>query len=169
MAAWSSFGFSTPKADLLRTLSEADQDGDAELGFEEFVNMVIKSSSPMGDEISNALSEMQEVFALFDPDGDGSISGSEVAEGMEMHLHNTLRKEEVSALIAKVDKNGNAELEFSGCQLFSGESFPITYYPELLSCRVCANNGCVEHSYYTCQQEQNIPSKHTQAAARQSL
>lgn len=40
----------------------------------------------MSSEIRDILSEMQEVFSLFDPNGDGAISGSEVVEGIKEGL-----------------------------------------------------------------------------------
>lgn len=130
VCAWSSFGFSTPREELLRTINDADHDGDMELGFQEFVTMAIKSSSAMGNEIRDALSEMQEVFALFDPNGDGSISGPEVAEGIEQHLGTHLDPDDVTALIAEVDQNGNAEIEFfEFAQMMAVSNVPIKASP----------------------------------------
>ena len=74
---------------------------------------------------------MQGVFALFDPNGDGSISGPEVAEGIQQHLDLTLEEEQVTALIAEVDQNGNAEIEFfEFAQMMAVCNVPIKSSPD---------------------------------------
>ncbi|KOO20837.1 achain structural determinant protein [Chrysochromulina tobinii] len=54
----------------------------------------------------------QDAFAIFDSDGDGKISIDELKELLNMGTGSVLSDEEVEAIIAEVDVNGNGTLEF---------------------------------------------------------
>jgi len=54
----------------------------------------------------------QDAFAIFDSDGDGTVSIDELKELLNMGTGSVLSDEEVEAIIAEVDVNGNGTLEF---------------------------------------------------------
>lgn len=56
---------------------------------------------------------MREVFSLFDPDGDGAISGTEVAETLRTVGGLEVSDQEASQLLQSCDDDGNGELNFS--------------------------------------------------------
>lgn len=56
--------------------------------------------------------KLQEIFELFDPDGDGTITVHEFAQGLNgMHLHPT--QAEVDALMAEFDQDNDGTLSYS--------------------------------------------------------
>ena len=59
-------------------ISNVDVDGDGELGFKEFVQMLANPDSSLSGEIEHQLRELREMFSLFDPDGDGAITGAKL-------------------------------------------------------------------------------------------
>eukprot|EP01083_Nonionella_stella_P068755 182773_1 len=55
--------------------------------------------------------ELREVFQLFDVDGDGSITHIEVGRVLN-RLGKKFDEAEVKAMIARIDKDGNGEIDF---------------------------------------------------------
>ena len=48
---------------------------DGELGFKEFVRMLAYARTTIATQIQRQLGELREMFSLFDPNGDGAITG----------------------------------------------------------------------------------------------
>lgn len=57
------------------------------------------------------IEEFKEAFALFDKDGDGTITSDELGVVMRS-LGRNPTKEELDAMIAEVDEDGSGEIEF---------------------------------------------------------
>ena len=60
---------------------------------------------------SDQIAEFKEAFALFDKDGDGTISSSEL-ETILTSLGQKPTKEELEDMINEVDADGNGEVDF---------------------------------------------------------
>lgn len=68
----------------------------------------------VGDDLGlteDQVEEFKEAFALFDKDGDGSISVDELGIVMRS-LGRDMTREELLSLIAEVDEDGSGEIEF---------------------------------------------------------
>jgi Ca2+-binding EF-hand superfamily protein len=72
-----------------------------------FSRLFAKRATPLQASMS-----AQDAFAIFDSDGDGKISIDELKELLNMGTGSVLSDEEVEAIIAEVDVNGNGTLEF---------------------------------------------------------
>lgn len=59
------------------------------------------------------MQSLKDVFALFDKDGSGSISTSELGEIMRS-LHQNPSDEELADLVNEVDTDGSGSIEFDG-------------------------------------------------------
>ena len=57
------------------------------------------------------IEEFRAAFNLFDKDGDGTVSASELQTVMKA-MGKRVSREEVEKMLAKVDKDGNGELDF---------------------------------------------------------
>ena len=114
---WKSFGFQAPKEDVVTALMAADEDGDEELDFHEFVHMISSGRTAMSGEIQGQLSEMREIFSIFDPNGDGAISADEIYPvlkhfcGLDESSFK-LELSDIERLLLEVDDDGNGELDF---------------------------------------------------------
>lgn len=53
-----------------------------------------------------------QVFTLFDPDGDGAISSSEVAQTLKEYANIPVKEADIEALLSEIDNDGNGELSF---------------------------------------------------------
>ena len=84
-------------------ISIADTDGDGEVDFEEFVNLIqhISGGDSEGD--------MQRAFKLVDIDGDGAISKEDMKEAM-MRLGNKLTDRDIEDIFADADYDGDGVL-----------------------------------------------------------
>ena len=52
------------------------------MSFSEFVMLIAASVSDIGRTLRETIGDMRSLFSTLDPDGDGSISGEEVAFGL---------------------------------------------------------------------------------------
>jgi Ca2+-binding EF-hand superfamily protein len=84
-----------------------DDNGDNEIDFEEFL-MLMSSSKPSKDDPDR---ELREAFKVFDADGSGSISKSEMKKLMKK-LGQTLSDAELDAMMDEVDTDKNGEIDF---------------------------------------------------------
>lgn len=80
----------------------ADQDGDGEISFQEFLSAVISQDELISE------TQLKQAFAMFDEDGDDNITAEELVnvlnfvEGMDLKMAQTI--------IAKYDKNNDKML-----------------------------------------------------------
>ena len=84
-------------------ISIADTDGDGEIDFEEFVNLIQRISG--GD----SEGDMQRAFKLVDIDGDGAISKEDMKEAM-MRLGNKLTDRDIEDIFKDADYDGDGVL-----------------------------------------------------------
>ena len=102
---------------MIAALTAADADGDGELDFHEFVNMISQGRTAMSGEIQGQLSEMREIFSIFDPNGDGAISADEIHPVLTHYCgldESSFQVQlcDIERLLLEVDDDGNGELDF---------------------------------------------------------
>ena len=81
-------------------ISVIDKDGDGEIGFEEFVNLVQQMKGGDSEE------DMQKAFKFFDIDGDGAISKEDMTEAM-VRLGNKYTDQDIGEIIKDADDDGD--------------------------------------------------------------
>lgn len=118
LRSWREYGFQATDEQVIEMLKIADEDGSGELEFDEFVHMVAggsKSSSlsSLTDQIRGQLSELREIFSLFDPDGDGTITNDEIGEVLRLVVGMDITDEQVGVLTMECDEDGNGEIDFA--------------------------------------------------------
>merc|ERR1711924_45384 len=99
-------GQSPSKEELDCMVKEVDTDGNGEICFDEFLEMMRKqvdSSDPEQD--------LREAFAVFDKDNSGTIDASELAEVMKT-LGESLTAEEIQEMIKEADIDGDGQVSF---------------------------------------------------------
>ena len=102
-----SLGQNPTESELQRMILSVDDNGDNEIDFEEFL-MLMSSSKPSKDDPDR---ELREAFKVFDADGSGSISKSEMKKLMKK-LGQTLSDAELDAMMDEVDTDKNGEIDF---------------------------------------------------------
>tara|TARA_B100000035_G_C20822037_1_gene474688 strand:- start:227 stop:661 length:435 start_codon:yes stop_codon:yes gene_type:complete len=85
-------------------IDDIDVNGDGFIDFDEFITMICKKSSTSDN-------ELKEAFKVFDKDGNGSISASELKHVMN-NLGEKLTDEEVDEMIREADVDGDGEINF---------------------------------------------------------
>ncbi|KIJ98372.1 hypothetical protein K443DRAFT_680798 [Laccaria amethystina LaAM-08-1] len=105
-----SLGQNPTEAELQDMVNEVDRDGNGTIDFEEFLDMMSRNSI---DE--NAEEEMRQAFLVFDKDGSGSISKSELKQVMRS-LGEYLTDQEVEEMIREADGDGDGEIDFQEFQ-----------------------------------------------------
>ena len=84
------------------------------MSFSEFVMLIAASVSDIGRTLRETIGDMRSLFSTLDPDGDGSISGEEVAFGLRALCgHNHVTDEMAQEWIMNIDEDGDGELDFS--------------------------------------------------------
>ncbi|KAK3097154.1 hypothetical protein FSP39_006899 [Pinctada imbricata] len=105
-----SLGQNPSETELQSMINEVDADGNGTIDFPEFLSMM---NSKMKD--TDAEGEVKEAFSVFDKDGSGFISASELKHVMT-NLGEKLTDEEVEEMMreADVDKDGRVNYEGTG-------------------------------------------------------
>ncbi|KAL3776304.1 hypothetical protein ACHAW5_002613 [Stephanodiscus triporus] len=101
-----SLGQNPTDDELQRMILSVDDNGDNEIDFEEF--LILMSSNKSKDDPDR---ELKEAFKVFDADGNGKISKSEMKELMKK-LGQKLSDEEIEAMMNEVDSDKNGEIDF---------------------------------------------------------
>jgi calmodulin len=101
-----SLGQHPTEAELADMVREIDTDGNGQIDFKEFLNMMV---AKMKDVITE--DEIREAFLLFDNDGNGYISAAELRHVMTS-LGETLTDEEVEELMNEADANGDGQIDY---------------------------------------------------------
>ena len=88
-------------------INEVDCDGNGKIDFEEFLTMMRRKmkSSDTDDEI-------KEAFKVFDKDGDGYITSSELKSVMKS-LGEKLTESEIEEMIREADTDGDGQVNYS--------------------------------------------------------
>jgi calmodulin len=103
-----SLGQNPTESELKRMIESVDENGDNEIDFEEFLVLM---SSRKGHHNDDPDRELKDAFKVFDTDGSGSISKSELKQLMK-NLGQRLTDEELDAMMGEVDTDGNGEIDF---------------------------------------------------------
>ena len=102
-----SLGQNPTDEELARMIQSVDDNGNNEIDFQEFL-ILMSSKKSMSDDPDR---ELRDAFAVFDSDGSGLISRSEL-KGLLNNLGQVLSDEELDAMMNVVDKDGNGEIDF---------------------------------------------------------
>ncbi|XP_064647923.1 calmodulin-like isoform X2 [Lineus longissimus] len=102
-AIMKSLGKALSRKDLENMIDEVDEDKNGTIEFDEFLNLMAKNQQP---EMS-----MKEAFDMFDKDGDGSISGVELQNAMQI-MGMPMTKEEVELMVKEADMDGDGEINY---------------------------------------------------------
>ncbi len=102
-----SLGQNPTDEELARMIQSVDDNGNNEIDFQEFL-ILMNSTKSMCDDPDR---ELRDAFAVFDSDGSGLISRSEL-KGLLNNLGQVLSDEEIDAMMNVVDKDGNGEIDF---------------------------------------------------------
>ena len=86
-------------------ISVADKDGDGEISFEEFVNLV------QGMKGGDSEEDMRRAFKIFDVDGDGAISKEDMKEAM-LRLGNKLTDRDIENIFKESDIDDNGVVTY---------------------------------------------------------
>lgn len=103
-----SLGQNPTEKELVQMISSVDDNGDNEIDFEEFL-ILMSSKKPNKNDPDK---ELKDAFAVFDADGSGTISKSELKKLMK-NLGQTLSDPELDAMMEEVDTDGNGEIDFA--------------------------------------------------------
>ncbi|CCK71480.1 uncharacterized protein KNAG_0H00640 [Huiozyma naganishii CBS 8797] len=97
----------TPSEDEVRDLmNEIDQDGNNEIDFDEFLSLMARQANAMDSE-----QELIEAFKVFDKNGDGHISKSELKQVLNS-IGEQLTEEELDTMFKEVsDGSGEISIE----------------------------------------------------------
>eukprot|EP00300_Choanocystis_sp_HF-7_P004893 c13766_g1_i1.p1 GENE.c13766_g1_i1~~c13766_g1_i1.p1 ORF type:complete len:160 (+),score=49.79 c13766_g1_i1:71-481(+) len=87
-------------------IHEIDADGDGEIDFSEFLNMMAKKLGDVDAEV-----ELREAFSLFDTDHNGLISKEEFKRAM-IKLGENISDEQVNTMMKTADLNGDGFIDF---------------------------------------------------------
>ena len=102
-----SLGQNPTDKELEQMIKSVDKDNNNEIDFEEFLTLM-SSKKPGKDDPDR---ELKDAFAVFDADGSGTISRSELKKLMKS-LGQKLSDAELDAMMDEVDTDGNGEIDF---------------------------------------------------------
>ena len=110
-------GFEPSEEELLKMVKEVDDDGSGDIGFSEFCSLMarfIKDADPF--------EAIVKAFKVFDPDGDGHITTTELRQvltGRELDAKSKgqicdalFTDEQVDEMILAADVNGDADIKY---------------------------------------------------------
>ena len=95
--------------DINQIIQIADTDGDGEIDYKEFVDLikgVMKNKGAQGDQ------DLRRAFAIFDQDGNGSISASELKIVLD-RIGIVMTDFEIANTIREADTDGNGEVDYN--------------------------------------------------------
>ncbi|KAF5737768.1 putative Polcalcin Jun o [Tripterygium wilfordii] len=102
----SSLGQSATEEELQKMIKEIDADGDGYIDFNEFVELNTK-----GIDNDEALENLKDAFAVYDIDGNGSITAEELHKVMS-RLGDECSIAECRKMISGVDSDGDGMIDF---------------------------------------------------------
>ncbi|XP_075246684.1 calmodulin-like [Convolutriloba macropyga] len=92
--------------ELATIIAEVDKDGNGEIDFPEFLQMMAGKLKERKLE-----DDLQEAFRIFDQNGDGLVSPAELKFVM-VNLGEEIDDEDLDVLVAQVDKDGDGQLNY---------------------------------------------------------
>ncbi|XP_077987619.1 neo-calmodulin-like [Glandiceps talaboti] len=112
-----SLGLNPTDEELDDMINEIDADGNGTVEFPEFISMMVKKRSHSDPE-----TDLREAFKVFDRDGNGYISASELRYVM-MNLGEKLSDDEVDEMIREADIDGDGQVNYQEfVVIMAGES-----------------------------------------------
>ncbi|CAB4058702.1 CALM [Lepeophtheirus salmonis] len=99
-------GLNPTEAELQDMINEVDKDGTGSLDFPEFLKIMGKKSYE-----EKAEEQIREAFKVFDRDGNGFITKSELRVVM-MNLGEKLSEDEIDTMIADADIDGDGTINY---------------------------------------------------------
>jgi len=106
-AVMRSLGQNPTETDIQDFIREVDMDGNGNIDFEEFCNVMAPKMKSQAEEEA----ELLESFKVFDKNGDGFISAKELQD-MMLTLGEKLTNEEVDEMIKEADTNGDGKVDY---------------------------------------------------------
>lgn len=98
-----SLGLTPNETDVLDLMNEIDQDGNNEIDFDEFLSLMARQAG-----VKDSEQEIIEAFKVFDKNGDGHISKSELQNVLQS-IGEKLTEEELDTMFNEVS-NGKGEI-----------------------------------------------------------
>ncbi|XP_052275929.1 calmodulin-like isoform X2 [Dreissena polymorpha] len=103
-----SMGTDTPNWKVRHVLNDVDQDGDGKINFAEFLNLMARKGLSPPEE---GQSELEQMFAIFDRDGDGFITHTEMKRALE-ETGGHVADSEVESMIQEADTDKDGKVSF---------------------------------------------------------
>ncbi|OAF64053.1 Calcium-binding allergen Ole e 8 [Intoshia linei] len=101
-----SIGENPTESELDAMMSRVDTDDNGTIDFTEFLTMIVTQTT--SDSNTN---ELRSAFEIFDKNGDGEISNTELSSVMSS-LGQNLTSHEINAMIEACDTDGNGKISF---------------------------------------------------------
>jgi len=101
-----SLGQNPTEAEIFSMVQEVDADGNGTIDFPEFLALMARKTKDVDDE-----EELREAFRVFDKDGNGFISATELRHVMT-NLGEKLTDEEVDEMIKEADLDGDGQINY---------------------------------------------------------
>ncbi|ORY02522.1 calmodulin [Basidiobolus meristosporus CBS 931.73] len=101
-----SLGQNPTEVELQDMVSEIDADGNGQIDFNEFLNLMSRKLKETDSE-----AEIKEAFKVFDKDGNGFISASELHHVMN-NLGEKLSEQEITEMIREADVDGDGQINY---------------------------------------------------------
>jgi len=99
-------GFYPSPEELNTMVGNVDKNSNGTVDYDEFVEMMLKRKDV------DKIDDIAQAFKVFDKDGDGLISAEEIRITMN-DLGEELTEEEVKAMLAEADVNGDGQIDFT--------------------------------------------------------
>ena len=113
-----SLGQSPDESEVADMINDVDVNGDGEIDFDEFITMMAKRMSESG---SSQDAELREAFKVFDKDGDGFITSTELKLVMKQ-LGEDLTDEQLADMMKEADSNSDGRIDFPEfCKMMGGK------------------------------------------------
>merc|ERR1711992_195598 len=102
-----SLGQNPTEDEILNLVVEYDVNGDGTIDFDEFCEMMLRTSSDIDRKV-----EIREAFKIFDRDGNGFIDAKELKD-VVTRMGECLTAAEADEFLQEADTNGDGKLDYS--------------------------------------------------------